>query len=120
MKKNVLLALGWLFMVIAVVAIVVPLVPTTPFLILAAACFSKSSDKFHAWLLNHKYFGPPVADWDKNKVIRTKFKVIATLMVASSAIFVYPRESIPLFGKLGFTACVTLAMLYVWTRKSRP
>lgn len=105
---------------IAIVAIIVPLVPTTPFLILAAACFSRSSERFHSWLLNHKYFGPPIRDWENNKVIRTKFKVIATLMVASSAIFVLPRESIPLFGKIAFTACVSLMLLYVWTRKSRP
>ncbi len=107
-------------MAIAIIAVAVPLLPSVPFLLLAAACFSRSSERFHSWLLNHKYFGPPIREWEKNKVIRTQYKVLATVMVASSAAFIYPRESIPLFGKLGFTACVSLMLLYVWTRKSKP
>lgn len=107
-------------MAIAIIAVAVPLVPSTPFLILAAFCFNRSSERFHKWLLHHRYFGPPIRDWDTHKVIRTQYKVIATLMVASSAVFIFTRDEIPSFGKIGFTLCVSIMLIYVWTRKSKP
>ncbi|MDO5059604.1 MAG: YbaN family protein, partial [Neisseria sp.] len=57
----------WLFGAIAfslgVIGIFLPVLPTTPFILLAAACWAKASPRFHQWLLNHRYFGPMVADW---------------------------------------------------------
>lgn len=62
-KRYLYLALGWFSLVTGVIGIFVPLLPTTPLVLLAAWCFSKSSQRFHDWLLNHKYFGPIVRDW---------------------------------------------------------
>lgn len=56
--------------------IVLPLVPTTPFLLLAAACFAKSSDRFHAWLLAHRRFGPVIRNYREKGGITRKTRAI--------------------------------------------
>lgn len=56
--KYFLIIIGWLSVVLGVIGIILPLLPTTPFILLAATCFAKSSPRFHAWLEQHKYFGP--------------------------------------------------------------
>lgn len=63
MKRWCLMALGWLAFATGIVGIVLPLLPTTPFMLLAAALFARSSPRFHHWLLTHPWFGPPIADW---------------------------------------------------------
>lgn len=56
--KYFLIIIGWLSVILGVIGIVLPLLPTTPFILLAATCFAKSSPRFHTWLKQHKYFGP--------------------------------------------------------------
>ena len=69
--------LGFTFVALGVIGIFLPVFPTTPFLILVAACFSKSSEKWHQWLLNHKVFGPIIHDWEDNRCIKCRIKVVA-------------------------------------------
>jgi len=63
MKRWCLMALGWLAFATGILGIVLPLLPTTPFMLLAAALFARSSPRFHRWLLAHPWFGPPIEDW---------------------------------------------------------
>lgn len=116
MNRYLFLGLGWLFLVLGVIGIVVPLLPTTPFLILTAICFSKGSEAMHRWLLNHKIFGPPIDDWNRRGAIRTKYKLLTTAMMTISALFIFSRDSIPLLGKIGFSVSFFLVMLFIWTR----
>ncbi|MDP5055473.1 MAG: YbaN family protein [Marinomonas hwangdonensis] len=62
-KRLLLLILGWLSLITGIIGAFLPLLPTTPLVLLAAWCFSKSSERFHTWLIEHKYFGPIVRDW---------------------------------------------------------
>src|SRR5262249_30889421 len=70
MKKYAFIAFGVIFLVVGIVALAIPVLPTSPFLILAAYCFSKGADYLHDWLLNHKWFGPPIKDWRRNGAIK--------------------------------------------------
>lgn len=89
-KHICLIILGWVFIILAVIGAVLPLLPTTPFLILALACFAESSPRFHKMLLNNKWFGPPLAQWEKNNTIRREIKhKVMLLIVASFGISIF-------------------------------
>ena len=54
------------------------MLPTTPFLLLAALCFSKGSDKIYQWLITHPTLGPPINDWREKRAITRRSKIVAT------------------------------------------
>ncbi len=118
--KLLYIFLGWIFFLLGVIGIFLPLLPTTPFLLLAGFCFSKGSKKFHAWLINHKYFGPPINDWKSQGVIRIQHKCLATLMLTISAVFIFPKQQIPLIGKISFAVIACGVLLFIWSRPSLP
>lgn len=64
-----------------IVGIFLPVLPTTPFVILAAFCFSRGSERLHVWLRNHPRFGKSVRDWEDQGVIPVRAKALATIMV---------------------------------------
>ncbi len=75
--------LGVVFLLIGGIGVVLPLLPTTPFVLVAAGCFAKSSPRMHAWLLANRVFGPMIIDWEKKKCISLKVKLTAlTMMIA--------------------------------------
>ncbi|GHE63505.1 hypothetical protein GCM10019059_23950 [Camelimonas fluminis] len=69
--------LGVGFVALGLVGAALPVLPTTPFLILAAACFARSSPRLEAWLLNHRHFGPPLRDWRRHGAISPRAKRLA-------------------------------------------
>jgi uncharacterized protein len=97
-KEYTFITFGVIFLVVGVVALAVPVLPTTPFLILAAYCFSKGSDYLHDWLLNHKWFGPPIKDWRRNGAIKVQYKIVATLAMAGTGVMIYFETHIPPAG----------------------
>ena len=74
--------LGTLCVVIGVVGIFVPLLPTTPFMLLAAACYARASRRFYNWLLNTRTFGPAILEWRLNRSIPYRVKLVAIAMMA--------------------------------------
>jgi uncharacterized membrane protein YbaN (DUF454 family) len=64
-----MLGLGWTFFGIGLVGTLLPLVPTTPFMLLALWAFSIGSERFHRWLYHHPVFGPPLQRWQRDRVI---------------------------------------------------
>ncbi len=76
-----LLAAGWLSLTLGVIGIVVPLMPTTVFVLLAAYCFARSSERFHRWLLGHRVFGPMVKNFRDGRGLprAARFRAVALL-----------------------------------------
>lgn len=119
-KRTFWLLFGLVSLLLGIVGVFLPLLPTTPFVLLSAYCFSKSSKRLHLWLLNHKLFGSLISDWEKHGVIRTKTKCIAT---ASMLILVsYPLFFLPINIWVKFTVIITMlsVLCFIWTRPSSP
>lgn len=75
--RPLLFAAGCVFVVIGIAGLILPLLPGTVFLILAAACFARSSPRFESWLLNHPQFGPSIRTWRETGSIPGHTKLIA-------------------------------------------
>ena len=94
------LGLGLVFVALGVAGIFLPLLPTTPFLLLAAACFARSSDRFHQWLLNHPLLGTTVREWQEHRRIPRRSKWIAIVTMAAtltlSVVFFVPHPALQL------------------------
>ena len=85
------LTLGWLFFVLGIVGALLPVMPTAPFILLAAGCWARSSRRFHFWLINHKFFGKFVRDWENNHAVPFYAKWLATIMMAISTSMLFYR-----------------------------
>ncbi|RFC66220.1 DUF454 domain-containing protein [Fulvimarina endophytica] len=74
-------AIGALALALGLIGAVLPLLPTTPFLILAAFAFSKSSPRVERWLIEHPRFGPTIMNWRRERAIARKAKWLATIVM---------------------------------------
>jgi uncharacterized membrane protein YbaN (DUF454 family) len=81
LHKPLLITLGLFFVGLAVLGIFLPVLPTTPLLLLALACFAKSSEKLHTWLLANKTFGPLISHWHETRSMPRKAKVYAIISI---------------------------------------
>ena len=79
--RILLLSCGFISLGLAIAGIFLPILPTTPLLLLAAFLFSKSSDRWHTWLLNHPKFGPYIRNFQENKIIPKRVKITAISML---------------------------------------
>ena len=119
-KKVGYIALGWLSLGLGIVGIVVPLLPTTPFILLSAFCVSRSSRRFHLWLLNHKVFGSIVRDWERDGVISLKAKILASVSMISMVSLSLYLVALPMFAIVMITLTIVAVLLFIWTRPSQP
>lgn len=75
--KAFLIVIGFIAVGLGILGMFLPILPTTPFLLLAAACFAKSSNRFYHWLLNNKWFGSYIKNYREGKGIPLKIKIMA-------------------------------------------
>ncbi|WP_420642496.1 YbaN family protein [Candidatus Leptofilum sp.] len=100
-------ALGTFFLGAAALGVVLPILPTTPLVLVAAGCFAKSSPKTYNWLLESEQFGPAIKNWETNRCIPIKAKWLAISMIVlvggSSVLFFVP-EGWPKYASLALMA----------------
>lgn len=92
--RYLILAFGWIFLGLAVIGMLLPVIPTTPFLLLAAACFMRSSERLHRWLLSHPRYGPLIADYLEGRGLTVTTKVVSIgtmwLSIVAGIVFFVP------------------------------
>lgn len=116
---------GALCLLLALIGVVLPLLPTTPFVILAAACFARSSPRLHAWLLHHRLFGPVLQNWETKRCIPRRIRWLAlTMMIGMggmSIAFLVPMGWLTVLGiTLILTGCVVLLRIPVCEQVAPP
>ena len=111
---------GTILVTIAIIGIIIPILPTTPLLLLAAACYAKSSKRLYNWLLYNKWFGRYIKNWYEGRDISTRTKALTitflVLTIGYSTLFVVPGN----FGKavmVVIAIAVTVHILMIPTRQ---
>lgn len=113
-----LLGIGWISVALGVIGIFLPILPTTPFLLLAAACFVRSSRRVYVWLVTHPRLGPWIRDYLDGHGIPLKAKVYAIgLMWASILLSCYLVPLLP--ARLFMLTSAVLVTLYILRQKTR-
>tara|TARA_R110002096_G_scaffold113077_4_gene245989 strand:- start:2135 stop:2488 length:354 start_codon:yes stop_codon:yes gene_type:complete len=109
---------GCALVALAFLGIWLPLLPTVPFLLLAAFCFARSSERAHDWLVSHNVFGPPIRDWQKSGAIRLPAKKMATVSVIVAFLI---SILLGLGIKMLIIQAIALAgvMVFIWSRPSK-
>ena len=108
MKRTLYFILGWLFFGIGGIGAFLPVLPTTPFMLLSLWAFSRSSQRFHDWLYHHRFFGPPLQQWRQHRVIPLTAKMMSVTMMSLSCGYLLFFSNI----HDGFKAAAILPMLY--------
>ncbi|RAI45780.1 YbaN family protein [Rhodoplanes roseus] len=120
MTRALYLGLGCLMLVLGAIGAVLPLMPTTIFLIAAAWCFARSSPRLEAWLFEHPRFGPTLRAWRDDGAISTRSKLMAcTGMTVGFVVFWASASPSPLLAA-GVAAGLALCAAYVVSRPSPP
>lgn len=120
-------ATRWLFLCIAglalllgIVGLFLPVMPTVPFLLVAAWAAARCSPRLHDWLHNHPKFGPALCDWRDGGCVPRRAKWMATTMMACSGIFLlvaFPQYRWP---ALAVVACMAAVAAWLWRRPEQP
>ena len=112
--------LGHACLVIGAAGLFLPLLPTTPFVLLAAFFYSKGSKRLHRWLVSHPRFGRAIRDWQRHGVIRTRAKWISTLLIIASLSYPVLFQDLPVAAKVGAVLVVLGVLVFIHTRPSQP
>ena len=107
--------LAWSSLALGIVGVVVPGLPTVPFVLLSAYAAARGSARLHAWLLAHRRFGPMIRDWQAHGAVSRRAKWLATTMMAVAALLMFltaPRGWMAATG----TAIMATVALWLWRR----
>jgi len=113
MKKFLWKILGFLSLGMAYVGLITPGIPYSIFVVFAAYCFAKGSPKMHAWLYNHKLFGPFLTNWNTKRVFPTKMKFFMLGMMSTSLLIMFFTGVKPI-GILSTAIFMGLVAIWAW------
>ncbi len=117
--KPLLMLLGFLSVALGILGAVLPVLPTTPFFILAAYLFSKSSPRFHQMILNSPAIGPLVHDWEQHGIISLKAKKMCTAMLFLVVGLSFTFANLKFFVKIVMGVSIIGVLTFIWSRPSR-
>ena len=119
MIRILLIIIGSISLALGTIGIILPLLPTTPFLLLSLACFIKTSDRLYNFILNNKYLAPYVKDYMEGRGIPKDVKIKAIvskwLGIGFTVIFVVDKTIL----RLMLLTIASIVSLYIYTRKTR-
>jgi uncharacterized membrane protein YbaN (DUF454 family) len=120
--RVVLVAAGTLCVGLGVLGLFVPVLPTTPFLLLAAACYARASNRFYNWLLRNRTFGPTIREWRRYRSIpyRTKLTAIGLMALTLASSIVFFVRNPALQAALAAFGVVLAVWLYRIPSRDRP
>ena len=85
--KTLYIVIGTISLALGILGIFLPLLPTTPFLLLTAALYFKGSSHLYNWLLNHRYFGPYIRNYRENKAIPLRAKIVSLVLMWGTMLY---------------------------------
>ncbi len=107
--------LAYVSLGLGLVGIVLPGLPTVPFVLLAAFAAARGSRRLHAWLLAHRRFGPVIRDWEAQRAVSRRAKHLATAMMAASAVIMFLTAPKIWMAATG-TAIMAIVAIWLWRR----
>lgn len=111
-KKFLWKCLGFCSLGMAYVGVITPGIPYSPFVVFAAYCFAKGSPKMHAWLYNHKIFGPFLTNWTEKRVFPQRMKYFMLAMMSTSLIIM--SFTVPVRGVVYTGIFMLLVAIWAW------
>ena len=118
LRRLIYLGIGWLSLGMAIAGVILPILPTTPFLLVAVWAFGKSSPELAEKIRNHRVFGPQVRDWQDHGVISPKAKLLAITIMSAMGGWLWVYGNLPAWLTLLIIAVMAGAGLFVGSRPS--
>ena len=112
MKKLFWNVLGFISLGLAYIGVVTPGIPYSPFVVFAAYCFSKGSERMHKWIMNHKLFGPFLTNWGEKRVFPQKMKYFMLAMMSTSLIIM--SFTVPVKGVVYTGIFMVFVAVWAW------
>lgn len=104
------------FIALGLIGLALPVMPTVPFLLVAAWAGGKGWPKLEAKLLAHPKYGPPILEWRRYRVVRRNVKIITTLMMSGGATIMMFLQTIPLWLKITIVSIMAVVAIWLWLR----
>jgi len=118
-KKFLYFTLGCLCIAMAYIGVVTPGIPYSPFVVAAAFCFARSSERAHRWIMNHKLFGPFLTNWSTKRVFPQKMKYLMIAMMSLSLVLMTVSGVKPI-GIVSTGIFMLLVAVWAWRYPSTP
>ncbi len=120
MIRGIYLCLGLLMTTLGVIGAFVPVLPTTPFLLIACWAFGQSSPALANRLRNHPRFGYYLTAWETQRVIPLRAKWLASTMMSLAACYLVFISRVPIWASVPAVLLMTVGAVYIWSKPSRP